>query len=112
MSRQEYMIRFYASHPNYRETWREANHDKVLAHRHTYYKVHPEAILEETKKARANHPEKFKCRERARYYSLDLKCNSCGAISDLQRHHPDYTKPEIFVTLCRKCHGKLSRRKP
>ena len=34
-------------------------------------------------------------------------CSCCGSDSKLERHHPDYSKPREFVTLCMICHKKL-----
>lgn len=35
------------------------------------------------------------------------KCANCKTKNDLQRHHPDYTKPKQVIILCRKCHNNL-----
>lgn len=37
-------------------------------------------------------------------------CELCDSILNLARHHPDYDFPEIFVTVCRSCHGCQNRR--
>lgn len=32
------------------------------------------------------------------------KCSECGSTDSLERHHPDYSKPEEVLILCKKCH--------
>jgi hypothetical protein len=34
-------------------------------------------------------------------------CSKCGSTENLERHHPDYSKPLEFIVLCRKCHRTL-----
>ena len=36
-----------------------------------------------------------------------LVCSSCKCHSDVQAHHPDYSKPNEVIWLCRSCHHKL-----
>lgn len=33
-------------------------------------------------------------------------CNECNSKENLIKHHPDYSKPLEFITLCRNCHNK------
>ena len=43
-------------------------------------------------------------------HSISLKnklCLKCGINKDLQRHHPDYSKPLEVIILCRKCHNNI-----
>jgi len=37
---------------------------------------------------------------------LGSKCEECGSTENLERHHPDYSKPLETQTLCRACHLK------
>lgn len=34
-------------------------------------------------------------------------CQQCGSTSNLNRHHPDYSKPYEVIILCSKCHNRL-----
>jgi len=34
-------------------------------------------------------------------------CQRCGAVSELDGHHPDYALPLVVVWLCRRCHRRL-----
>ena len=39
------------------------------------------------------------------YLKIGDKCVKCGKTKFLVRHHPDYTKPDEIITLCRRCHS-------
>jgi NMD protein affecting ribosome stability and mRNA decay len=52
-------------------------------------------------------PSKWAARKRAQRAKPNLsgeKCQQCGATERLERHHPDYSKPDLFVVLCDSCH--------
>jgi hypothetical protein len=34
-------------------------------------------------------------------------CDDCGAVDNLQRHHPDYLRPEEVIILCQRCHTNI-----
>jgi len=36
-------------------------------------------------------------------------CEKCGSDQNLERHHPDYSKPLEVQTLCRSCHILIHR---
>lgn len=48
----------------------------------------------------------IRAREQAKDVCLKEKCEFCGSIEDLERHHPNYNFPSKFITLCKKCHLK------
>lgn len=50
------------------------------------------------------YPLKFRCRKKARRYPMTSVYAICKSESDLHRHHYDYSKPQLFTTLCRQCH--------
>jgi hypothetical protein len=57
---------------------------------------------------RERHPEKIKAEILAhRLVPLGSHCVLCGATKNLQRHHPDYSKPLEIVTLCQPCHFRV-----
>lgn len=33
-------------------------------------------------------------------------CSNCGSSLNLQFHHPDYNKPEVYMSICKDCHLK------
>lgn len=61
---------------------------------------------------RCNQKDVGRQKAKARGYSYlhlkaDTKCAECGALGvPLQKHHPDYSRPDFVITLCRKCHTK------
>lgn len=59
-------------------------------------------ILERFKKDPLHH----KARSVAwKHISLEgKKCEKCGSVEELHRHHFDYTKPLEVAVLCKKCH--------
>jgi len=87
--------RFREKHPNYDKEWQ---------------REHPEFHREYQKTYAQRHPEIIKAQDLAKYHiPLGLKCKSCGSTENLERHHPDYSKPLEIITLCRICHNKLDR---
>jgi hypothetical protein len=73
------------------------------------YKKRPEyrliSLISKKKWNQAN-PEKIKVENIAKRIPLKEKCEWCGSIEFLQRHHPDYSKPDYVITLCASCHAK------
>lgn len=39
-------------------------------------------------------------------------CSFCGSRNQVTRHHPDYSKKNDFVLLCKSCHMKLHKTNP
>lgn len=81
-------------------------------------KAHREARKDPAKKAKANEavmanyhkdPKKQRARDYSfRFLEADNTCAFCGATDvPLEKHHPDYKRPNFIVTLCRSCHHKL-----
>ena len=58
-------------------------------------------------------PTKWMARKRAQRARPNLaneNCQTCGTARNLQRHHPDYGKPDVFQILCQPCHIKADQR--
>jgi hypothetical protein len=115
---------------HYRETHRELlrlkarlyseSRREILAFKaREYGRLHKE----ERKAYRLKNRERANILRRASYHRLPIHrradslaedhvplgkvCGSCGSVENLERHHPDYTKPFEVLTLCRPCHKKL-----
>lgn len=58
-------------------------------------------------KYRKRHPEKIKAQLKARYIELGDYCEKCGSTENLEKHHPDYSKPIEIMTLCKDCHIEI-----
>lgn len=54
-----------------------------------------------------SHPLVEPSHQAVRYMKMDSKCKYCGEINNLQKHHPDYSKPKEFITVCKNCHTKI-----
>lgn len=81
----------------YSHQWRLEHQDEVKCYRRRWYqnnKVKELAIVKANRKVR-----------------LGNNCEVCGSTTQLQRHHPDYSKPLFILTLCQSCHERLHRRK-
>ena len=35
---------------------------------------------------------------------ITLMCSHCGSAIKVEKHHPDYSKPDYIIPLCMKCH--------
>jgi hypothetical protein len=62
--------------------WRSKNEHKIMAHKIAYKAMKAGKII------------------RAK------SCEKCGAVGELEMHHPDYLRPTRVQWLCLKCHGE------
>ena len=69
-----------------------------------YKKAHPEQNLKHVLKCQHDNPDHVKARNTAKKIAKAETCCKCGSKIDIERHHPDYSKPLEIITLCRKCH--------
>lgn len=82
-----------ASHKEKIKTYRLKNRERVNALRRASYHRHP--IHRRADSLAEDH------------VPLGEVCSSCGSIENLERHHPDYSKPFEVLTLYRSCHRRL-----
>jgi len=61
------------------------------------------------KKWRKNNPKKVRAHKLSVNIKLKESCEFCGSMDNLNKHHPDYSKPLLVVTLCKICHSKEHR---
>ena len=71
----------------------------------------PEWQIKYSRKYRKKNPIKVKCQRMAYNLPLKDKCELCGK-SDIKlvHHHPDYSKPLEYQTLCCLCHSKVHQK--
>lgn len=131
----EYMCLWRQQHPQYKEKqreylriWRQKHPEHEVKHRRRqrlFRARHPNYYQE----YRQNHPEVFRESSRRWYQSnkerrnklavirnlaqrkvkLDVNCEICDSTENLERHHPDYSKPLVVQTLCKPCHNRLDK---
>jgi len=113
LKQREALRRFKAKHPTYdaeyARKWKFKNQEKAKINSKNYRLRHPDKIKKFKKEYEKNNIEKKRCRCIAGYYPMAKQCNICGSTENLERHHPDYSKPKIFETLCRDCHNKITK---
>lgn len=90
-----------------KKKWLKSNSEKRKQVCREWDKRNPEKRREMQKRTALRNPEKIKTRNKARYLKKDSKCMFCGSTERLQKHHPDYSRPELIITLCFKCHRKI-----
>jgi hypothetical protein len=118
-----YMKAYYLSHRKeakaynlaHREetkTWRLANADKIKKDRKAYHLAHKEESAASLKLYRKTHPlvsiagKVISRRVKRGAIFRPGVCSLCGLTARIEGHHPDYTKPEEVVWLCKSCHRK------
>jgi len=97
ISQRENLRRFRQLNPDYDRNWKRNNP--------TWREKHQEQM----KCYRQNHPERMHARNKARWVPIGEKCAICGATDHLERHHPDYSKPDVVITLCKRCHVNVHK---
>ena len=84
--------------------WKKENPETMKVARKNWINNHPEKIIAYNREQRILYPDKFKLHNHARFLPLNNECEICSSIKDLEKHHPDYSEPEIVITLCHECH--------
>ena len=95
---------------DYETKWRNENPDLVKKHKQKFNEKNPHKQKEYSLKFRQNNPEKDKAWHKTRKHKIGSECSKCGSKETLQKHHPDYNKPLVFVTVCLKCHWLIHRK--
>lgn len=100
--------------------WRKTHRKRYKQHYRNWYKKHRKQIQKYLRKYQREHyrGEYYNPKVRhARYLAQKLEIGtSCELCPDndkrrmnLERHHPDYDYPEIFVTVCSECHSWIHK---
>jgi len=97
---EEWKRKHRATNKRYKQRHRE----KRRAEKRRYYQRHREEILRKSKEKAQSNRKVINAQRIAERIPLKESCEECGSKDQLERHHPDYSKPKEFVTLCRRCH--------
>jgi len=82
---------------------------KNVVHERIQRKIDPTKSREAVMKNYRKDPSKQRARDYSwRHIETGPSCADCG-VSDvpLEKHHPDYSRPDFIITLCRSCHHRL-----
>jgi len=82
--------RFRINHPDYQENKRKEYKKRIDAYNHVY---------------NVNNKDKRSAENKVKKSLLRANCEICGSSENLVRHHPDYSEPLFYVTLCSSCHN-------
>lgn len=92
----------------YNQNYFRTHRERARGYYRTYYRVHKDEKNSRIRSYYEKYPERLKAHRLANYYCiLEKQCSICGSKDNLERHHPDYSKPLSVVTLCRPCHEKI-----
>lgn len=106
---------------SYKKEWSKNNKEKLSLY-HKIWRVREknkgtlrEKEIKWKKSQVARYPEKYKARialNNAVIYRKITKasnCSACSSTSNIQGHHPDYSKPLEVIWLCISCHRKIDK---
>jgi hypothetical protein len=81
--------------------------EQINIRQREHYKNNKLAYKEIQLRYSKKYPEKKAAHRAARNIPLDKQCFHCGSTENLQKHHPDYSKPKYIITVCKSCHTKI-----
>ena len=97
----------------YLRQWRISHKGYARQKSNQWAKEHPDLEAQQLKRYRHKHPEQAKVHRDLNRNKLAFPvgeiCSRCGSSELLHRHHPDYSKPELYETVCASCHGKITK---
>ena len=113
--KKEYMKKYNQEHYPQQKLWRKQHPEKLLARRERFRIKHPdyekirrertrEAMRVRIRKWTRENKEKKHAENVVKRKPFAEKCEICDSTNNLVKHHPDYSEPLIFVTLCASCH--------
>jgi len=100
----KYLKKWFSEHSKYMLIWQRKNKE------HLKQIQNIRSRSECQRKYREKYPEKIKAQQIAQRTPLKSNCEECSSIENLERHHPDYSKPTFCRTLCRRCHIRIHNR--
>lgn len=109
----EYRRLYLTEHRIANRRWQEKNKEKKRELDKKYYKKNREKKLKYGRKRYSDNKERYRIynkinyKERKGILKRNSFCEKCGSNQNLIKHHPDYSKPFEFITLCKNCHNKI-----
>ena len=91
--------------------WRQNNHKKNEKIQRSYSEKNKKKKNKWQEKYAKDNPIIIAAHNAVHNNKIPLgdKCNLCGTSANLEHHHPDYNKPLLIITYCRRCHASLHR---
>lgn len=80
---------------------------KVLNPKSKYIKQSEDVRKEKARIYRRNHLKEASIEKLGQKIPLDSQCTFCNSTKNLERHHPNYSKPLEVITLCKRCHRRI-----
>lgn len=90
----------------YKKKWAKNNPEKVKLKNKEWAKRNKKKVVLKTIRWQTKNPEKVKAERLIRRKPIKSYCEWDGSTENLLRHHPDYSKPYYYITLCARCHAK------
>ena len=92
--------------------YRKNKYKELQLYAKEYYQNNKQKFSNFAKKDYIKNKKKWQCREKTRrkYNIFGMKCELCNLKKRLIRHHPDYNNSNLFLCVCRKCHGYVHRK--
>jgi len=86
----------------YQRNWNKRHPLQRKEMQRKYKREHPEKQREYA----SRYPEKVKAHSIANNLKIPLEpeCFLCGSTENLEKHHPNYSKPKLVQTVCKQCH--------
>lgn len=109
--RKEYYRQYYLKNRDEKikqhRQYRLDNKDKVIEYSQKYYEENKAKKKKWRLQYKNKHKTEMHANALAKRVELAETCTVCGVEENLERHHPDYSKPLDVVTLCRSCHKRI-----
>ena len=120
MNKQEYMKNYNQEHYREQRIWRKQHPQNVQEARERFKTKHPFYFLKKRREYKKqidayNRNYNFKNKEKLNAERQTLneplfdRCEICESSLNLMHHHPDYSEPSIYVTLCASCHAYVHK---
>ena len=118
MTKAEYMRKWRATEQGkkYTEAYNKSDKRAAVLQKHAasgkrkeaikkYYQTHKDELYAKVKLYREAYKERKRASDIAQYHHTEQQlCSVVGCGARGERHHPDYTKPQEILWLCKKHH--------